>query len=124
MNFKEKALLHQLHPGKLATDVSTGLLSCWLFWKHKLWLGLIVGVLPSVTVSLMLVRNADLTWLKSSSAGRYMQKYITRNVEGVRLLGMAIMWVSAWRGSLAGLTLGFVIIGLAWTYPLLTRRSR
>jgi len=36
ITIREKVLYHQIHPLKLFTDWSTGLVAVWLCWRHRL----------------------------------------------------------------------------------------
>jgi hypothetical protein len=46
MNTKEKGLYQQIHPLKLATDISAGLVSLYFFWQHDIVLGLMIAFSP------------------------------------------------------------------------------
>ncbi|GAC1566385.1 MAG: hypothetical protein NVS3B14_08210 [Ktedonobacteraceae bacterium] len=60
MTPQEKTLYHQIHPLKLATDISAEIVSDYLFWKHKLLAGLIVLYIQAVDASLLIMRLDDL----------------------------------------------------------------
>jgi hypothetical protein len=60
LTLKERILYHQIHPSKLATDWSSGVMAALLFWQHRQALGLLVGLAPSVVVSPFLIQFADL----------------------------------------------------------------
>ncbi len=114
MTFEEKALYHQIHPLKLATDIISTFPALYLLWQHELLWGLLVTVIPSVIASYLLVRYANLEPNKQSAFGQYIRRYMSRTVEAVRLLGLVVMMVGAWYhlGWLIGL--GLVIIVLGW----------
>jgi hypothetical protein len=46
MTLKEKILFHQVHPGKLATDIAAAFISLYFFWQHDLIVGLPTHFLP------------------------------------------------------------------------------
>ena len=96
MTPQEKSLYHQIHPLKLFTDWSTGLIALYFFWQNNLLAALVIGFIPSVLVSLALVRFVNLEKYKQSSFGKYIQQYMTRRVEIARLAGYAVMAVGAW----------------------------
>ncbi len=114
MTFQEKSLYHQIHPLKLFTDWSTGLIALYLFWQHNLLAALFIAFVPSIFVSLMLVRCVNLEKYKQSSFGKYIQQYMTRRVETVRLAGYALMATGAWYHVIWLIPAGLLVILLAW----------
>ncbi|MDL1898873.1 hypothetical protein FBQ82_21740, partial [Anaerolineae bacterium CFX7] len=61
MTFKEKMLYHQIHPLKLLTDISIGVfVTPYLLWQHNIFWFLILFLLPSVIVTFLLIKFADL----------------------------------------------------------------
>ncbi len=60
MNFKEKSLYHQIHSVKLATDISTSIISFLFFWGRQIYLGLLTGTIPSVIASVLIIRYVNL----------------------------------------------------------------
>ncbi len=118
----EKVLIHQIHPLKLAVDWSTGIFALSFFWKHRLLRGLLLAVLPSLVVSFILLRWADLSRLQHSSAGRYVRQYMTGSAQGIRLLGYAAMAAGAWFHRTGMIAIGFAAILAAWSRGLFLRR--
>jgi hypothetical protein len=114
MTLREKVLYHQIHPAKLATDILAGLASLYFFWNHQLWLGLAVHLVPPIVASALLTRFADLEPLRASPLGQYVGRYMTRTVEGVRLLGDLIMVVGAWMHLWWLIPLGVAVVAAAW----------
>ncbi len=96
MDVAEKELYHQIHPAKLAVDIGATPFALYLFWLHELLPALIVTLVPSVIASAIIMRYADLEPYRSSPTGRYMKKYMTRTMEGVRFGGLLIMIAGAW----------------------------
>ncbi len=115
MNTREKALYHQIHPAKLATDISTSIVSTFLFWNHEIVLGLLIGIIPSTIVSALIIGYVDLESYRSSRLGQYVVKYMTGPMQGLRLVGQIIAWLGAWYQSLWTVAFGFLIILLAWS---------
>jgi hypothetical protein len=70
VEFADKALYHQIHPAKLLTDWATAFVAAYLLWEHALVAGLIVGFIPSVVASALVIRFADLERLKASGIRR------------------------------------------------------
>jgi hypothetical protein len=85
MSMGEKALYHQIHPAKLATDISSAAVSLYLLWAHDLQLGLIVGHIPSIIATVPVIRFADLEKYKQSDFGKYVNTYMDRRMQVVRL---------------------------------------
>jgi hypothetical protein len=62
MEFQDKEKYHEIHPVKLATDISAAALSLYLFWQHALISGILVAIVPSVIVSIVI----NIQWRKRS----------------------------------------------------------
>jgi hypothetical protein len=80
MDRRESVLYHQIHPLKLAVDWSTGCAASYLLWRRRPILALIVGFVPSILVSILLLRFAQpagLDRLQASAFGRYVRRYMT-----------------------------------------------
>jgi hypothetical protein len=75
MDFREKALFHQIHPAKLATDAVSGVASTWLMWRHQLGLALLVGLLPAMLVSAAMLRWLSFEAQRDSRLGSYLARY-------------------------------------------------
>ena len=114
MNLEEKVLFHQIHPLKLFTDWSTGIVALYLLWRHNLAFALIIALVPAPIVSFLLVRFADLEKYKESPFGKYIRKYMTRQAEVVRFAGYALMAVGAWYHVIWLILLGLIIILFGW----------
>ncbi len=114
MNFQEKSLYHQIHPLKLFTDWSTGIIALYPFWQNNLLAALIIAAVPSILVSFMLIRFANLEEYKQSTFGKYVHQYMTRPVEMMRFAGYALMAVGAWVHAVWFIPAGLLVILLAW----------
>ncbi len=114
MNFQEKSLYHQIHPVKLATDISTSIISTLLFWNHDLLPGLAIGILPSIIVSALIIRYANLEYYRSTRFGQYLGN-MTGSMQALRLAGQIIAWLGAWYQSLLTVAAGFLVILPAWS---------
>jgi|HubBroStandDraft_6_1064221.scaffolds.fasta_scaffold520254_2 hypothetical protein len=55
---------------------------------------------PSIVASAVLVRFGDFSKTRDSRVGAYLRRYMTKTMQGVRLLGMGVAamgaWVHAW----------------------------
>jgi hypothetical protein len=119
MNLEEKYLYHQIHPLKLFTDWSTGIIALYPLWRHNLALALIIALVPPPVVSFLLIRFANLEKYKASSFGKYIRKYMTRQVEMIRFAGYAVMVVGAWYHIIWLIPLGLMIILYGWLRGLI-----
>jgi hypothetical protein len=111
---QEKTLYHQIHPLKLATDWATGIAALYSFWEHKIIPRLLIAYVPSVLVSVILLRLADLWRQRDSAFGRYVQKYMTRFAQSARLIGYAVMAAGAWFHLVWLILVGLLVILIAW----------
>ena len=122
MNLQEKNLYQQIHPARLLTDWSTGLYACYLFWQQELVPGIILAFIPSLVISLIIVRFADLEKLKNSSFGKYFKRTYNRTVDLVRFGGFGLMAVASWQQSFPALCAGLAVIIGTWSYGLLWKK--
>jgi hypothetical protein len=114
MEAREKTLYHQIHPWKLVTDFGTAFVAAALLWQHRWLAAAVVGVVPSVLVSALLLRFATLERLKESPFGRYVARYMTRTMELARFAGVAIFWAGAWVHRPIVMAAGFLLILAVW----------
>jgi hypothetical protein len=114
MEFRERALYHQIHPLKLVTDGATALGAAALLWQHRLVDALLLGFVPSLAVSAFLIRCADLEPYRRSPLGQYVARSMTRLMEAVRLGGLALLWGGAWVHRPLLMALGLAVILFAW----------
>jgi len=109
MNRHDRLLYHQIHPLKLATDITTAALAAVLLWLRHPGAAVLVGFGPSILVTLALLRWASLDRYRQSAFGRYIARFMTRGVEAARFAGLVPLWGGAWahRGAL-------IIVGVIW----------
>jgi len=116
MTFAERALYHQVQPAKLATDITTGCLAACFFWQHRLASGLLMGFVPSVVVSAIVLRTANLEQYRVSRFGRYVRRYMdNRLVDAARLAGVGLLWIGAWHRLAMLMLAGASIIVACWS---------
>ncbi len=113
---RERVLVHQVHPAKLAVDIGTSLVSNVLLWRHQIVAGLVVRYLFPVLASVLVLRFADLESLASSPAGRYVVKHMPPQAMAVRLAGDTLMAAGAWKNRPQWLVVGAVLIALGWLH--------
>jgi hypothetical protein len=114
MTREEKVLYHQIHPLKLLTDCTAGFAALPLLWRRRLGAALLVMLVPPVLVSALIIRYVDLEPYKRSAFGRYVEEYMTTEMQGVRLAGYLIMSLGAWHRRLWPLPLGFLVVLFGW----------
>lgn len=119
MTPQEKTLYHQIHPLKLATDISAEIVSLYLFWRHKLIAGFVVFLVPPIIASALIMRLADLEAYKQSGFGRYVLQYMTPQVVLVRMLGTVVTHVGAWYRIPVLIPLGLGTVLLGWVRGIL-----
>ena len=123
LRLKERIVLHQVHPLKLAVDWVTGFAAAWLFWEQELFAALLVGLIPSVVVSAYMVSRTDLARYRDTALGKYVLSERTRPNDQARLAGMVIMWGGAWWNSIPVAAAGLAVILLAWGKGLLVKEK-
>ena len=114
MTLKEKILYHQIHRLKLAADIGCEPISLYFFWQHDLVLGLATHFVPPIAASLILICYADFEGIKSSKAGAYLQRHMTRTIEGIRLAGDIVMVFGAWFHRPSLIVAGLAGVVIAW----------
>jgi hypothetical protein len=124
MTLKEKALYNQIHLLKLSTDILAAVVSLYLFWMHEPLPALLLHFLPPIIASWLLIRYVDLEPQKASALGHYVEKNMTRLIEGVRLFGDLVMIFGAWKHDVLLLLLGLAVIVGAWCNGLLPSKTR
>ncbi len=81
MDLSEKVLYHQIHPVKLAADITGSVISNYLMWQRKFGPAMLGAWVPAILGSAVVLRFADLERLKHSSFGRYIRQFMTRRIE-------------------------------------------
>ncbi len=96
MDLSEKVLYHQIHPVKLAADITGSVISTYLMWHRRFGPAMLGAWVPAILGSAVVLRFADLERLKQSSFGHYIRQFMTRRTEAWRFAGQVVMWVGAW----------------------------
>ena len=123
MDFSEKVLYHQIHPAKLAADVSAAFISTYLIWQHKFGLAMLSAFVPAILASALVMRFADLERLKQSPFGHYIRPFMTRRIEAWRFAGQVVVWVGAWYHQFWLIPAGLAIVIAAWMSGLWRKSS-
>ncbi len=114
MDFREKQKYQEIHPVKLAVDIGTAVISMYFFWLQNLALGLVIGFLPSIIITVVIVKWVDLEKCKQSSFGKYIDKYMTNTIRLIRSIGLVITLIGAWFQIWWFIVAGLLVILLAW----------
>jgi hypothetical protein len=107
---QEKLLYHQIHPLKLLPDITAGFAALPLLRRHRLRAALLVALVPPILASALIVRYADLEPCRRSRLGRYVERYMTREMELVRLAGYLVMALGAWHRRGWTIPLGLLVV--------------
>jgi hypothetical protein len=59
MDLSEKVLYHQIHPAKLAADMSGSVISTYLMWQRKFGPAMLAAWVPAILGSAIVLRFAD-----------------------------------------------------------------
>lgn len=109
----------------MLVDWSSGITACYFFWEKEIVAGALIAFLPSLIVSLIVVRFANLEKLKNSSFGRYYQRNYSKTVDLIRFVGFITMATGSWYHAVPFIATGFLVIISTWMYGLLpTKRKK
>ncbi len=122
MNLPEKNLYQQIHPARLITDWVTGFYACYLCWQHELVPALVVAFIPSLVVSLIVVRFADLEKIRNSPFGRYFKRTYNKKIDFIRFGGFIIMAAGSWNNMLFIAGFGLIVIVGTWVYGMFDKK--
>jgi len=115
MTREEKVLYHQIHPLKLLTDWTASFAALPLLWRHRLRAALLVTFVPSI----LIIRYVELEPYRRSAFGGYVERYMTREMQGVRLAGCLIMSLGAWYRKPWSVPLGVLVVLFGWSCGIL-----
>jgi hypothetical protein len=111
-------LIHQVHPVKLAFDISASVISNVLLWQHRLRAGLLSRYLLPVIGSALVIRFADLDRLRYTARGRYVLEHMPPASTALRLGGDTIMAIGAWRRRPSWMLAGALLVAAGWSHGL------
>jgi hypothetical protein len=114
MLLSEKLIYHQIHPGKLAADIASSLISAYVLWQQEFRLAMLCAFAPSILASVLVLRFADMERLKHSDFGRYVGRFMNRRIEAWRLAGQVVVWMGAWYHQFWLIPAGFAAVIAAW----------
>ena len=112
----ERVLYHQIHPAKLATDLTAELVSVALIWQRRYVLGLVAHLVPPIVASAVLTRRtADLERLRDTRAGRHVRSEMTPPIVALRVIDDVLTVADAWRHRPAVIAAGALLVLAGWT---------
>lgn len=117
---REDILVHQVHPVKLAFDVSASLISNAMLWQHNLRAGLLSRYLVPVIGSALVIRFADLGRLRYTARGRYVLEHMPPGSTALRLGGDTVMAIGAWRRKPSLMLAGALLVAAGWSHGLVS----
>ena len=109
-------LIHQVHPVKLAFDISASAVSNFLLWQHRLGAGLLWRYVLPVVGSALVLGFADVDRLRETPRGRYVLEHMPPASTALRLGGDTLMAVGAWRRKPSWLLAGALIVAAGWSH--------
>jgi hypothetical protein len=124
MTLNERILYHQVHPAKLATDITAEIISLYFFWQHELAPALLIHIVPPIVASAVLLGSGkDFGSVERSRLGSYLRRHMTPAAQLTRLLGDVVTVFAAWWHSLLGIAIGLLIVIGAWGFGLIFPRT-
>jgi hypothetical protein len=120
----DRVLLHQVHPLKLAADISASIISNTLLWQHRLLAGIVTRYALPVAGSAIVLSFADVERLRDTAAGRYVLAYMPPSAVAVRFAGDVVMAVASWKRRPLVVALGLLIVAAGWSQGLVEADHR
>jgi hypothetical protein len=121
MQLADKMLLHQVHPAKIAADVTASVISNFLLWKARPKAALAVRALLPIAGSLAVLGLADLEALAATARGQYILAHMPPSAQALRLVGDSVMGIGSRRHKLTLVLAGAAVIAAGWMHPLWPR---
>jgi hypothetical protein len=109
----ETYLLHQVHPAKLAADITGDVISTALIWRGKVAAGVVAAFVPAIIGSAV-VSRMDLSKIKSTGRGRYVLANMPPAAQAVRFLGQLLVWHAAYHHNREGIGVGHAVVLAGW----------
>ncbi len=114
MLYHEKLEYSQIHPLKLGVDIGCTFIALFFVWEHDWVKGAITAFIPSMLMSMYVIKYADLEPLKKSRLGHYIHGYMTKQIEWTRTAGLLIAAGGAWMNDVSVLGIGLIVILATW----------
>jgi hypothetical protein len=117
----DRIRLHQVHPIKLAADITASLISNALLWRHRPVAGIVTRLALPIVGSAIVLSAVDVDRLRDTAAGRYILANMSPAAVAVRLAGDVVTAVGSWYRRPRLIALGFVIVAAGWSEGLVRR---
>jgi hypothetical protein len=124
MRLADGAVIHQVHPAKIGTDVAAAVVSNLLLWHDRPTAAMAVRLILPVAGSAAVLGLADLDGLSRTRRGRYVMAHMPPAAQAVRLAGDAMMGLGAYRRSVMLVLAGAGMIGVGWSHALWPQSAR
>jgi hypothetical protein len=118
---REDTVLHQVHVGKLAADITAWVLSTIALWQHLLVLGVAVRIVLPIAGSAIVLATYDARRLRATRRGRYVVRNMPAWCQAVRLGGDVVTAAGAWWHSWLVIVVGLAVVALGWSRGPLVR---
>jgi hypothetical protein len=118
MRLAEGALIHQVHPAKMGTDVAAAVVSSALLWREHPMAAVAVRCVLPLAASAVVLSVADLDRLSRTRRARYVLAHMPPSAQAVRMAGDALMGLGAYRRSAPLLLAGAAVVAAGWSHPL------
>ncbi len=124
MMYHEKLFYHQIHPLKLSVDIGCTFLALFFVWEQEWLKGVITAFLPSMLISMYVLKYVNLEPVKQSGLGKYIHGYMTKQIEYVRTAGLVAAGVGAWMNDVSILGLGLIVIVATWLAGFFMKKKK
>jgi hypothetical protein len=114
----DRVLLHQVHPLKLAADISASLISNTLLWRHRPVAGIVTRLALPIAGSAIVLSAVDVERLRETTAGRYVLANMSPAAMAVRLGGDVLMALGSWYRRPRWIGLGLLLVAAGWSEGL------
>lgn len=119
-NFKERKLYHQIHPIKRGADIGSAIAFLFLLWRHRIVLALVVGFIPPIIVSCVMMIWPTQCGERQEFSVRQVCLAIHDSDDRSRsTLTLVPMAWGAWTHHIWLIELGFVLLLVAWSNGLI-----
>jgi hypothetical protein len=122
--FRERVLVHQVHPVKVGADATTAVVSYVLLWRGRPRAAALVQVVLPVAGSAVVLARADLDALAGTRRGRYVLAHMPTAAQAIRLAANFVMVARARRHSWALLAAGRLVVLAGWSHGMLPGARR
>jgi hypothetical protein len=116
----DRYLLHQVHAAKLATDITFGIVSTVLMWRHRVASALVIAFVPAIVASALVLR-LSLSGLRDTQRGKYVLANMPPSAQAMRLLGQIFAWLAAYQRRPSGIVAGILITLGGWSFGAVRR---